>query len=670
MRESLEQLLRAADVPSPEWAEVLWAEYRTGGPGAEAAFTTLLAWYGLVIYRRIWGFVRSDAAEDVFQDVLAKLHRRRQKLATFEHALRWLRTVAVRDCVDAHRRATRRNTRERRARRPEGEAPPGERIELQEVLAVALSKLSREHREAVALVFFEGLDKQDAAKVLGINRDTLADRLTVALSRLQKLMPAPAVLAVGGSVAVPAALSAQPPLPPTTRLSELAKAAWAKATRSAPRLWKVVAIVVGLAGIGGVTLAAWPPSEPGAAPPPDLAARPAPEAATETLQAKNLRILEADVLPPLLARLEKLLAMPVRVTRTRAEGAEVFVYVEGTRPWLGGKVPPRFRVRYDVLGRVLVVMADWGGSRGWEYVNRRTPARLRVFGKEYTFEIDATSLGLREAFDRLPRDDRATGEFARHRLTNTPYGGTELLVPYSSGELAGNSRYLYLPSWGHLLVRDARGGFVGWRWAGTTAGHWMLAADDDHLFGATDLDPVGGPVASDPDGWRLYVRPATAEPAEWVALGPMPARFGADAKRPARTDKWVGIAAAGGWVFADSTVGTLSARPAVAGPESWRSAGTRPAGRGKLLGHGDWLYYLGEDGRLWSRPAGQFNAEWHLVGEVGRFVTATIWAGRLVCWNMPPEGNRVLARPIGPSLGEWTPIGRVDPGESFLGHEW
>lgn len=33
MRESLEQLLRAADVPSPEWAEALWAEYRSGGPG-------------------------------------------------------------------------------------------------------------------------------------------------------------------------------------------------------------------------------------------------------------------------------------------------------------------------------------------------------------------------------------------------------------------------------------------------------------------------------------------------------------------------------------------------------------------------------------------------------------------------------------------------------------
>ena len=79
---------------------------------------------------------------------------------------------------------------------------------------------------------------------------------------------------------------------------------------------------------------------------------------------------------------------------------------------------------------------------------------------------------------------------------------------------------------------------------------------------------------------------------------------------------------------------------------------------------------LGVDGRLWDRPAVPFDAEWSLTGEVGRFVTTTIWADRLVCWNMPPEGKQVLARPLGPPLGEWTPIGRVDPGESFLGHKW
>jgi DNA-directed RNA polymerase specialized sigma24 family protein len=103
MWENLEALLQKADVPNTERAEMLWAEYRTGESRAEAAFNVLLAWYGLALYRHIWGFVRSDAADDVFQDLLVKLHQERRKLATFEQALRWLRTVAIRKCIDANR---------------------------------------------------------------------------------------------------------------------------------------------------------------------------------------------------------------------------------------------------------------------------------------------------------------------------------------------------------------------------------------------------------------------------------------------------------------------------------------------------------------------------------------------------------------------------------------
>lgn len=165
MREPLEQLLRAADAPNAERAELLWAEYRAGAgspeattrTAADAAFATLLAWHGGAIYRRVWGFVRSDAADDVFQDALAKLHRERAKFATFEHALRWLRTVAVTQCVDAHRRETRRKARELAKAVPADEAaPPGSRFEFEEALRVALAKLSEKEREAVALVFFEG----------------------------------------------------------------------------------------------------------------------------------------------------------------------------------------------------------------------------------------------------------------------------------------------------------------------------------------------------------------------------------------------------------------------------------------------------------------------------------------------------------------------------------
>ena len=73
MRKGIEHLLRVADAPDPERAEGLWAEYRAGGVAADGAFATLLAWYGGPLYRRVWGFVRSDAADDVFQDVLARL---------------------------------------------------------------------------------------------------------------------------------------------------------------------------------------------------------------------------------------------------------------------------------------------------------------------------------------------------------------------------------------------------------------------------------------------------------------------------------------------------------------------------------------------------------------------------------------------------------------------
>lgn len=362
MRESLEQLLRAADAPSAERAEALWAEYRSGGPGAEAAFTTLLAWYGLVIYRRIWGFVRSDAADDVFQDVLAKLHRQRGKLVTFEHALRWLRTVAVRQCVDAHRRTARQKVRERKAGRPEGEAPSGERLELQEMLAVALSKLSREHREVVALVFFEGLDKQHAAKVLGINRDTLADRLNVALSRLQQLVPAPAVLAAAGTVGVPAALSAQLPHPSTNRLTELAAAAWAKAAPAGSWLGKVAAILVGLVGAGGVTWAAWPRPDPVGGVAATAEARPEPR--SETLQERNRRVLVAETLPRIVESLRPMAlgGGEVRVTRLLVHDFRALFDIElrhgGDPPVLA---PSRVRIFLDTRnGKCSVVCDPWG----------------------------------------------------------------------------------------------------------------------------------------------------------------------------------------------------------------------------------------------------------------------------------------------------------------------
>jgi RNA polymerase sigma factor (sigma-70 family) len=268
MREILEHLLQSVDVPNSERAQLHWDEYRSGAASpdpavkaaADAAFATLLAWYGGGLYRHIWGFIRTDAAEDVFQDVLRKLHEKRQssRLADFHaNVLPWLRTVAIRECVDAHRRAARRRSREEKAARPENEPRSENRNELQEVLAVALARLTPAEQQAIALHYFEGLDKQATAAILGVHRDTVADRLHRALARLKKLVPTPVGILVGGSLTGPAALTARPPSLNSVRLSELIIGAFAKSSSVGWSKGRIAfAMLMGL-GMSGTSVAAW-----------------------------------------------------------------------------------------------------------------------------------------------------------------------------------------------------------------------------------------------------------------------------------------------------------------------------------------------------------------------------------------------------------------------------
>jgi RNA polymerase sigma-70 factor (ECF subfamily) len=424
MRDVLEQLLRAADVPNTERAELLWAEYRGDGPGAEEAFATLLAWYGLSIYRRIWGFVRSDAAEDVFQDVLAKLHRQRQSLATFEHALRWLRMVAVRQSVDAHRREARRKAREHRASRPEGETLAGERAELQEMLADALTKLSKELREVVALVFFEGLSRQDAAKVLGINRDTLADRLNVALSRLQRLVPAPAVLATAGAVGVPATLSAEPPVLSAARLSELAKGAWAKASPSGLWLGKVAAVLVGLAGLGGATWVAWPQPDPvvTAAPqPPRAIAAPQPlPTRVESVSDRNLRIFRAEVLPLQKAALKGLVVGGAEIVLRSVQARDTRIQCVYELPFGADRlgVVSHIEFIYDTSTRRTQVYYDMFGDGQAKPLDPERPLILGqnpLTGSKIVIRFASVEDAV-AAFVHLPQDEQTESEARAYQL--------------------------------------------------------------------------------------------------------------------------------------------------------------------------------------------------------------------------------------------------------------
>lgn len=257
IRELLARLARTVDAPDPERAEHLWAAYRAGGPDAEAAFGTLMGWYGQLIYRRVRGFVRSDAADDVFQEVVTQLHRHRRRLADFRHALRWARAVAVSLSLRALRTERRRLAREHaRGVTPSAVLPEPPDAQL-DAVREAVARLPPKEREAVALVFFEGQTRQAAAAAVGVHRDTLAKRIDSALARLRSMLPAGVIVAGG----VDATLAVPPP--PPDRLVSLAAAALETAGSATRWGWlapvSVGVLLVGVtAGVAGVLVSAPP----------------------------------------------------------------------------------------------------------------------------------------------------------------------------------------------------------------------------------------------------------------------------------------------------------------------------------------------------------------------------------------------------------------------------
>ncbi|OWK41896.1 RNA polymerase sigma factor [Fimbriiglobus ruber] len=236
MSHSLVDFLRTASGPSPDRADVLWARYRETGD--EAAFTTLVGWYGNGIYRRILIAAGFDhpLAEEVFQATLFKLHERRQTLAcpTFEAALAWWRAAAGNEVRMALRGRRRGRARETEVARNPATAVAADaeteilRTELLAELGAAFNRLRPEYRETLALLYFENLPESRAAEILGRHRETVARWAACGLARLRDLLAARGVLPAAGGTAVAGvtlANAARAATPSTVRIVELAIAA-------------------------------------------------------------------------------------------------------------------------------------------------------------------------------------------------------------------------------------------------------------------------------------------------------------------------------------------------------------------------------------------------------------------------------------------------------------
>lgn len=158
--------------------------------------------------RELFGYLRrylgdDDLADDVFQNTFIQVFLKIQQYEPGRAARPWLYAIATNQAIDALRRRNRR-TADRPADtvsapdedgepRPlfellpaPGDAPPdaAEMTEQRERVRAAVAKLPELLRQAVLLVYFQGLKYQDAADILDIPVGTVKSRLHAALTKL------------------------------------------------------------------------------------------------------------------------------------------------------------------------------------------------------------------------------------------------------------------------------------------------------------------------------------------------------------------------------------------------------------------------------------------------------------------------------------------------------
>jgi RNA polymerase sigma-70 factor (ECF subfamily) len=152
----------------------------TGDDGFDAYF---LRNYGRLV-AELHSIVGSVAdAEDAVQEAFARASVRWERLRDYDHPDAWVRRVALNLAASSLRRARRRLVAYRRVGVPPPAPPPGEDTV---VLAQALGRLRRRHREVLVLRYLAELSVEEMARVLRIPVGTVKGRLFRARAALER----------------------------------------------------------------------------------------------------------------------------------------------------------------------------------------------------------------------------------------------------------------------------------------------------------------------------------------------------------------------------------------------------------------------------------------------------------------------------------------------------
>ena len=165
---------------------------------APQAFEALIRPHLDQLYRLAYRLTGAVAdAEDLLQEVLIKLYRRRDELQDVGVLSPWLRRVLYNQFVDDRRRNARKRLVSLEDRRAEVEDVPatGRGPEAEAVhsfdrrrLTEALEQLSVEHRTVLLMHDAEGYKLEDIQEITGVVVGTLKSRLHRARGRLRALL--------------------------------------------------------------------------------------------------------------------------------------------------------------------------------------------------------------------------------------------------------------------------------------------------------------------------------------------------------------------------------------------------------------------------------------------------------------------------------------------------
>src|SRR5262249_5773382 len=184
--------------------------------GDESAVEVLVRRYGRLVFGVCRRVLHNDhTAEDAFQATFLVLTRKAPSLDRRNPLGNWLYTVAYRLALRARANECRRRQCEEHAarNRPPAEGPAASPSDLAVALEEELHRLPERHRTALVLCYLEGKTNDQAARVLGCPRGSMAARLAQARERLRGRLARRGFVAPAAGLAAALAASAPAAVP-------------------------------------------------------------------------------------------------------------------------------------------------------------------------------------------------------------------------------------------------------------------------------------------------------------------------------------------------------------------------------------------------------------------------------------------------------------------------